>query len=448
MKIFLVNRSWLYRIHRWVSLLCAAFFLLLCITGLPLLFKDEIATWNIVTEMPEHMADYADLWNALPSGKLQLSQQYPQKVIKAISADAEKGQLLFRVENPGELQPDHARMKMGGQQLGFDPTSNIIFDHTHVAVKYPLVTSFMHWMHILHLRLGLGQEGMMFLGLFCALSAGSIFSGLILYWPMMTKISWGTIRNFSKCLFLADSHKFIGMIAGIWSLVLCISGTMIVVFSIGYGSYLHTIEMQGNQYFSKLPSGGSQRSFSEAMRWIQQTYPDRNLLSVEYPEQGKNYYAFYLTPDKATKEDFMGQKVLLNGFDATDFFYTQPLPKYLLIAAVFLNFHIHNHPTLFLKMLWLCYLILTMGTIISGLWIYFEKKRKKPIKKVHITLQRRNNLPGLDSAWKWPTAIFIFSIIGLIAPLLSNPAGIIIAEVALSLPLLSCLVILKKQHKV
>lgn len=444
MEFFLVNRSWLYRIHRWVSLICALFFLLLCITGLPLLFKDEIATWNMVTQMPKHIVGYDDLWNALPSGKLQLSQQYPQNLIKAVSADSEKGQLLFRVENPGEHQQDHARMKMGGQQLVFDPTSNIVFDHNHIAVKYPIVRSFMHWMHILHLRLGVGQAGMMFLGIFCALSAGAIFSGVILYWPMMKKTSWGTIRDISKCLFLADSHKFIGMIAWIWSLLLCISGTMIVVFSIGYGSYLHTVEMQGNQYFSQLPAGGSQRSFSEAMIWVQQNYQDRNLLSVEYPKQGENYYAFYLTPNKETEEDFMGQKVLLSGSDATDLFYTQPLPKYLLIAAVFLNLHIHNHPTLFLKMLWLCYLILTLGTIISGLWIYFEKKRKKTIKKVHITVKRRNNLLGIGSAWKWPTAISIFSIIGLFAPLCSNPVSIIIAEIALSLPLLSCLVILKK----
>src|SRR5262249_27399849 len=34
-------RLW-YRIHKWTSLICTAFLLLLCITGLPLIFHDEI----------------------------------------------------------------------------------------------------------------------------------------------------------------------------------------------------------------------------------------------------------------------------------------------------------------------------------------------------------------------------------------------------------------------
>lgn len=34
-------RNW-YRIHKWTSLLCTAFLLMLCVTGLPLVFRDEI----------------------------------------------------------------------------------------------------------------------------------------------------------------------------------------------------------------------------------------------------------------------------------------------------------------------------------------------------------------------------------------------------------------------
>ena len=34
-------RTW-YLIHRWSSLICTAFLLMLCVTGLPLIFHDEI----------------------------------------------------------------------------------------------------------------------------------------------------------------------------------------------------------------------------------------------------------------------------------------------------------------------------------------------------------------------------------------------------------------------
>ena len=42
----------LYRLHRWISAICAVFFLLLCLTGLPLLFKEEITQWNRVEPLP------------------------------------------------------------------------------------------------------------------------------------------------------------------------------------------------------------------------------------------------------------------------------------------------------------------------------------------------------------------------------------------------------------
>ncbi|MBS0219683.1 MAG: PepSY domain-containing protein [Proteobacteria bacterium] len=38
-------RSW-YGVHKWTSLVCTLFLLLLCLTGLPLIFKAEIDVWT------------------------------------------------------------------------------------------------------------------------------------------------------------------------------------------------------------------------------------------------------------------------------------------------------------------------------------------------------------------------------------------------------------------
>src|SRR6185369_4408025 len=46
-------RTW-YLVHKWTSLICTAFLLLLCITGLPLIFGHEIDHW-LADERP--MAD-------------------------------------------------------------------------------------------------------------------------------------------------------------------------------------------------------------------------------------------------------------------------------------------------------------------------------------------------------------------------------------------------------
>ena len=34
-----------YWVHKWSSLLCTAFLLLMCVTGLPLIFRNEIEAW-------------------------------------------------------------------------------------------------------------------------------------------------------------------------------------------------------------------------------------------------------------------------------------------------------------------------------------------------------------------------------------------------------------------
>lgn len=34
--------TWWYRVHRWTSLVCTVFVLVSCLTGLPLIFDDEI----------------------------------------------------------------------------------------------------------------------------------------------------------------------------------------------------------------------------------------------------------------------------------------------------------------------------------------------------------------------------------------------------------------------
>lgn len=37
-------RIW-HLIHKWTSLVCTVFLLLLCLTGLPLIFRDELSLW-------------------------------------------------------------------------------------------------------------------------------------------------------------------------------------------------------------------------------------------------------------------------------------------------------------------------------------------------------------------------------------------------------------------
>ena len=169
----------LYRLHRWISAICAVFFLLLCLTGLPLLFKEEITQWNRVEPLPHAgSSSYHALWQGTSAGLDKVLEENPDKKVQAISAMPEHGLLLYRIAAK-DSHGRTGRMSMGGTQIAYSPMTEQAVPWRSGAVKSPAVASLMHTLHILHLRLAMGQGGMIFLGIMCFLSFLSILGGLL-----------------------------------------------------------------------------------------------------------------------------------------------------------------------------------------------------------------------------------------------------------------------------
>jgi uncharacterized iron-regulated membrane protein len=72
-------RRWFW-LHKWTSLICTAFLLLICVTGLPLVFRDEIGSWL------DHDAPYA----SVPEGTPQVSLD----IIAATARALHSGQII------------------------------------------------------------------------------------------------------------------------------------------------------------------------------------------------------------------------------------------------------------------------------------------------------------------------------------------------------------------
>jgi uncharacterized iron-regulated membrane protein len=72
-------KTWAW-VHKWSSLICTAFMLLLCLTGLPLIFSHEINHWlGNETEAPVMPANTAlvSMDDVLTSAKAL----YPERVV-------------------------------------------------------------------------------------------------------------------------------------------------------------------------------------------------------------------------------------------------------------------------------------------------------------------------------------------------------------------------------
>ncbi|EFM22531.1 PepSY-associated TM helix domain-containing protein [Selenomonas sp. oral taxon 149] len=223
----------IYAVHQWVSLICALFLLLLTLTGLPLLFRGEINAWNTVN-MPQsgEPMPMAKLWQALPEGEAAVRAAYPTKDILAVTPDDTDGTLYFRVvERGGAAGRSH--MRMGGEQIMYDVRTHTAFDRKERIYRSEGVQTFMHTMHILHVRMGLEEGGRDFLALMCALSVVSIVTGIYLYLPMMKSMAFGTHRRRTGRVFWSDWHKITSIFAGTWATVMCVSGIVIVLYSVG-----------------------------------------------------------------------------------------------------------------------------------------------------------------------------------------------------------------------
>ena len=404
----------LYRLHRWISAICAVFFLLLCLTGLPLLFKEEITQWNRVEPLP-HAGDssYHALWQGTSAGLDKVLEENPDKKVQAISAMPEHGLLLYRIADKGS-HGRTGRMSMGGTQIAYSPMTDQAVPWRSGAVKSPAVASLMHTLHILHLRLAMGQGGMIFLGVMCFFSFLSILGGLLLYPTFMRRRLFGGTRGGVSAGSSFDWHNFLGVVTAVWAGLLTLSGVAIVIFSVGYGAYLADVDAHAPQ------GDAASVRYEDMLAYAKEAFPDQDVLSME-AATGKLPATLYLT-DAAHPAMFMGQKVLFSRTaDGELLHFTEPLPRYLAVCASLLDLHIHNHSTILLKLLWALLDILTITVIVTGFLGWWRRCHKQKERRPVFADGRGRSL--MASVWKLPALLAALSLIGMTAPLLDTFLG-------------------------
>lgn len=370
--------KYVYRIHRWTSLICVLLFLLLCLTGLPLLFKEEINEWNQLRppENPQPLS-YATLWQGLEQGIQTIQADYPQKTIKTISAKADKGDLIFRLQDLADKKHPSAANTAKEVQLAYHVQTQTFTDQSTLSLKYPALQDCLQLLSSLHVRLGLGREGMLFLGFFCLLSCLSLLSGCWLYAPPLRKLAAGMLRNHSRRIFWSDWHKLTGLAAGMWALVLCLSGVMIVLFSLGYSSYLTAARSEAAQQLPAYSQNQVTVPPWTALQTASQALDNEAVIFLKMPEPKSNLYTLYIKPLAAGPDDFMGQPLFVAASagekSGPASCFRKPLPWYLPVIAVFVNLHTHNHALLATKIIWSVYSLITMAMIISGICVWLTR---------------------------------------------------------------------------
>lgn len=209
-------RNWNF-IHKWTSLICTVFLLLLCVTGLPLIFHHEIDELTRAPELTQEVPTgaRANLKDIVTQAKAEAPEDW---VIMFIAWDDEKP--IIQVIVAPNMQATESEVII----VAFDSRTG-----KRLEVP-PSNEGVMYFLLDLHASLLMGLPGMFFLGFMGVLFMVSLVSGVVVYAPFMRKIAFGTVRKTrSTRIKWLDTHNMVGIVTLGWLTVVGFTGFIITM---------------------------------------------------------------------------------------------------------------------------------------------------------------------------------------------------------------------------
>ncbi|HVY07656.1 MAG TPA: PepSY-associated TM helix domain-containing protein [Burkholderiales bacterium] len=351
-------------IHKWSSVVCTAFLLLLCVTGLPLIFHHEIDEWTESVEyppMPEG-APSANLDDVLANAK----QRKPEFVAQYLVWDADEPREILV-----NLAPS-ARAETDSHLVTVDGLSG------KVVHEGPADEGFMYVMFKLHVDLFAGLPGKLFLGLMGILFAAAIVSGIVLYAPFMRRLDFGDVRRGkSTRVKWLDLHNLLGVVTIAWALVVGLTGVINTWADlvIKFWQYDQLTAMVAPYKGQPAPKGFG--SLQAAVETARKAAPDMIPSFVAFPGtifSSEHHYAVFMRGHTALTKRLV-KPVLVDAQTAklTD---TRDLPWYVTALLVSQPLHFGDYGGLPFKIVWALLDVVTIVVLGSGLYLWLARRRK------------------------------------------------------------------------
>ncbi|GLS05584.1 peptidase [Chitiniphilus shinanonensis] len=358
-------RIWAW-IHKWSSLVCTAFMLLLCITGLPLIFHHEIGhLLGTEVEAPPMPADTPRI--SLDQVLKIARAQHPDRVVQFVSQPEDSQDLWFVTMTPTPAPTDDFRSVAVDARTG------------EVLAQPRFDEGFMWVMFKLHVDLFAGLAGKLFLGLMGLLLLVAVVSGVVLYAPFMRKLDFGTVRRDRRPrLKWLDLHNLLGIVTLVWLFVVGATG-MINTWAdlmIKYWQYdklsVLLAPYQGQATVPVAERASVQRSLDVALR----TEPGMQLSFVAFPGtafSSPHHTTFFLRGDQPLTSRLL-QPVLVDARTA-EVTASPRLPWYLTGLLVSQPLHFGDYGGMPMKILWALLDIASIIVLGSGLYLWLRKGR-------------------------------------------------------------------------
>ncbi|MGF7177468.1 PepSY-associated TM helix domain-containing protein [Azospirillum doebereinerae] len=350
-------------VHKWTSLICTLFMLLLCLTGLPLIFHDEIDHLFEEDRLPPMPAD-------TPLKNLD------EAVAAALAAyPGERGLFLsFDVDRPVVNVTTGPTAGASRKEMHI---SAIDRRTTQIVGDLNDESGFMHVMLRLHVDLFAGLPGELFLGFMGFLLVVATVSGVVVYAPFMRKLRFGTVRTTrSARLKWLDLHNLLGIVTLMWVGVVGLTG-VINTLSVPLVAYWRSDQLAAMiAPYKDKPVPERFVSLDAAVRTAMAAAPGTRPQFVAFPGvrfSSNHHYAVWLKGATPATNRILTPALI----DAETGALTEmrSMPWYMLALRLSQPLHFGDYGGLPLKLLWAALDLAAIVILGSGLYLWIVRRR-------------------------------------------------------------------------
>ena len=352
--------SWL---HKWSSLVSTVFLLVLCLTGLPLIFHHQIGEW-LGTEVESPPLPTAASRITLDQVMSVAKATFPSKVGMYVSQEADDDTVWF--------------VTMGDTPTSTTDLKQVAVDaRTGRALAQPKLDSgVMAVIHSIHVDLFMGLWGKLFLGLMGLLMLVAIVSGVVLYAPFMRKLRFGEVRrDRSTRVKWLDLHNLLGIVTLTWAIVVGATGVINTWADLVISHWRNDQMADMLAHYRGLPPVTQLGSLEKAFANARARQPDMKIAFIAFPGtafSSEHHYGVFLRGRTALTARLV-KPVLVDALTGEVSASREP-PWYMNALLLSQPLHFGDYGGVPMQWLWTALDVLTIIVLGSGLYLWLGKR--------------------------------------------------------------------------
>lgn len=381
-------RKWFW-VHKWTSLVCTAFLLLICLTGLPLVFHDEI------DDLFDNGLPYVSVRSGTPRVSADTviatsRSMYPNEIVLFTFIDDDEPKIVVTMAPSWATYMENRK---SSHWIRFDAHTGQVLKQTKPYNADGI--GFTELMLRLHRDLFAGLPGDLFMGFMALLFVIAVVSGLVVYGPFMRKLDFATVRaDRSRRIKWLDLHNVLGVVTLAWLLVVGITGVINELSTPLFGLWQQTdVKAMLDPLRGKpIPAASEMSSPQAAFDTVQKNLPDMTPTSIMFPGSafGSPYHYLVWTKGRTALTSRLFTPALVDARTG-QFDRSVAMPWYLRALQVSRPLHFGDYGGVPLKIIWALLDIVTIVVLGSGLYLWLSRKSSARVPEADSELLASNN---------------------------------------------------------